>query len=61
MVHHKIWLSDDNLDDLSITLNEDNLQAVCHDCHNRIHFGSKAVINGLEFDENGQIKEVGKG
>ena len=41
IVHHKITLDDDKARDPEIALNFDNLQAVCIDCHNRLH-GSKA-------------------
>ena len=41
IVHHKITLTADNINDPEISLNHDNLQYVCHNCHNRIdHFGS---------------------
>ena len=37
IVHHKTHISPENIDDPSITLNWDNLQCVCRDCHERIH------------------------
>lgn len=37
-VHHKIFLNNDNVNDPSVSLNFDNLEAVCMECHNRIHF-----------------------
>lgn len=36
IVHHKITLTADNINDPEISLNRANLQHVCHDCHNRI-------------------------
>ena len=42
IVHHKITLDDEKARDPDIALNFKNLQAVCIDCHNRIHFGSIA-------------------
>lgn len=42
IVHHKIHLNSFNVTDPSITLNWDNLEYVCHSCHNAIHFGEKA-------------------
>lgn len=35
--HHIIELTLDNIDDPNITLNPDNIEVLCHDCHNAIH------------------------
>ena len=35
--HHKIELTLDNIDDPNITLNPNNIEVICHDCHNAIH------------------------
>lgn len=37
-VHHKIHLNGSNYRDPKVSLNFDNLLAVCHECHNEIHF-----------------------
>lgn len=37
VVHHKIYLTEDNYKDPSISLNFDNLEALCQDCHNNEH------------------------
>ena len=47
IVHHKIELSDDNVNDAIIALNPDNVECVHFRCHNQIHerFGfNKAVV-----------------
>lgn len=36
-VHHLVWLDEGNYLDASVSLNHDNLRAVCVDCHNREH------------------------
>ena len=58
-VHHKKHLSKDNIWDPSITLNPDNLVALCRDCHFRQHEEDAgrgaAVEHGFVFDENGQL------
>lgn len=36
-VHHMTWLTPDNYTDARISLNFDNLRAVCVECHNRRH------------------------
>ena len=42
IVHHKIRLNGFNINDPSITLNWDNLEYLCLDCHNKEHFKSKS-------------------
>lgn len=37
IVHHKIELTPDNIDDANIALNWGNLQLVCRECHAEIH------------------------
>lgn len=35
--HHKIELTDDNVNDITISLNPDNVELIHHRCHNIIH------------------------
>ena len=37
IVHHKIILTPENITDPSVTLDWNNLQCVCRDCHATIH------------------------
>lgn len=41
--HHKIHLTKENVHDYNISLNKDNVELICHDCHNKEHkrFGYK--------------------
>lgn len=55
ILHHKIELTPENIDDPEITLNWGNLQYVCQDCHNKIHHKSSATREGLVFDSAGNI------
>ena len=57
IVHHKIPLTPKNINDVSITLSHSNLQFLCLDCHNRVHGDQGITVEGLEFDENGNLKE----
>ncbi len=41
IVHHIIELDDEKARDPDIALNFDNLQALCIECHNEIHFGKR--------------------
>lgn len=35
--HHKVELTLDNIDDVNVTLNPDNIEVLCRDCHNAAH------------------------
>ena len=37
IVHHKIELTPNNIDDPNITLDWNNLQCVCRECHAEVH------------------------
>lgn len=54
IVHHKRYLTRENINDPSVTLAWDNLEALCQDCHNREHH--KRMKRGrCRFDEDGNI------
>ncbi|MEG0297673.1 MAG: HNH endonuclease signature motif containing protein [Clostridium sp.] len=36
-LHHVIELTPDNINDVSITLNPDNIEVICQSCHNKVH------------------------
>lgn len=55
IVHHKIYLTPENIDDPNITLNEDNLELLCRDCHAMEHLGSTPTGEGLHFDDDGNL------
>lgn len=37
IVHHTIWLTDENKNDWNIAYNPKNLEYVCNDCHEEEH------------------------
>ena len=56
IVHHKQYLNDERLKDTDYTLNFENLELLCIDCHNREHFEKfSPTQEGLMFDANGQL------
>jgi len=57
VVHHKIHLTPQNINDPNITLNFDNLKLVCQDCHAIEHSKDcePAIKSGLRFTANGDI------
>lgn len=42
IAHHKQHLTEDNVNDISVSLNPDNIVFVCHECHNKEHNRSGA-------------------
>ena len=62
IAHHKLYLTPQNINDPSITLNWDNLESLCQDCHNKEHHGSSEDMTseGLEFNQWGELVKVGE-
>lgn len=60
IVHHIIPITPDNINDPMITLHEDNLELLCHECHNREHKkGDEPIREDVQFDEFGQLIKRG--
>ena len=57
-VHHIIEITPENINDTSITLNEENLELVCETCHNKKRNKESEVNNGLRFDANGDLVPI---
>lgn len=57
IVHHKIYLTPQNIDDVNISLSEDNLELLCRECHAIEHEGEQPTASGLVFDKDGNIVE----
>lgn len=59
IVHHKVELNPININDTEVSLNHDNLEYLCFECHNDEHkFGkkkNKATRSGLKFNKDGQL------
>lgn len=59
IVHHKHYITADNINDPSITLNWDNLEYLCFDCHQEEHFEKTASVRSdVMFDAHGQLVPV---
>lgn len=55
IVHHKRWLNRENINDISVTLCWDNLEALCQDCHNKEHHKQERLeylqaTDGVPYD-----------
>ena len=53
--HHKKWLNAQNVNDPTVALNPDNLEALCIECHNAEH-GQKHSTT--IFDDEGNVIKV---
>lgn len=67
IVHHKTYLTPENITDPHISLNWDNLEALCLQCHNKEHYDKEKLKNytrgnvveeGLKFNENGELMQT---
>ena len=55
-VHHIQELTPENIIDINISLNINNLESLCHDCHTKETRGFDGdVAAGYCFDENGNV------
>lgn len=48
IVHHKSYINTSNIYEPETTINFDNLELLCRDCHNKEHFAT--------FNQDGEIK-----
>ncbi|MDO5715749.1 MAG: HNH endonuclease signature motif containing protein [Tissierellia bacterium] len=59
IVDHVVEITPSNINDVTITLNHDNLQFLCLPCHNKKTFKKNfATKENLFFDEVGNIFQV---
>lgn len=54
VVHHKIHLTPDNINVPEISMNWNNLEALCDDCHAAVHSGSKRY----KVDSLGRVTSI---
>lgn len=54
-VHHIIEITPNNINDPDVTLNENNLQLLCEECHNGKRRICTDIEDGLRFDEFGNL------
>lgn len=54
-VHHKEFLTPENINDPYITLGEDNLILLCKECHHRKHNKKESTREDLIFNESGEL------
>ena len=55
-VHHKIYLTPENINNPDVTLNWDNLILLCASCHSKEHNDKFSPLReDVMFDENGDL------
>ena len=57
VVHHIVPLTAENIGDINLSLNWDNLQALCRKCHAEVHDEIYAKRSGRRYkvDEQGKV------
>ncbi len=55
IVHHRTWLTPENIDNPDVSLDHSNLEYVCLKCHNRIHGHFTTSGRRCVFDANGDV------
>jgi 5-methylcytosine-specific restriction endonuclease McrA len=60
IIHHKIYLTADNINNPNVSLNWDNLECLCLECHNAEHgyFTQQQADRTYIFDGAGNIVDV---
>ena len=55
IVHHKIYLDNINVYDPNITINIDNLEGICKECHELEHHKDISTRKDYIFDDDGNL------
>ena len=65
IIHHKIHLNPENINNPSISLNKENLQALCRSCHAKAHLKDKKEYKPkkkkertIMFDSDGNVVNI---
>jgi len=58
IVHHKEYITPENINNPEITLNWKNLKALCVDCHNAEHMGAAVCAEGMQFNSKGELVPI---
>lgn len=51
-VHHKNRLTVDNVAEVSVSINPENLELLCKECHNKEH---RRFSKEIQFDDDGNL------
>ena len=59
IVHHKTYLTPQNINDPKVSLSFSNLELLCQDCHNKEHAEKRDNLRYI-FDKDGNISPRGE-
>lgn len=57
-VHHKIYLTPENINDPKVTLNPENLELLCRSCHQNEHSYDRSMGNIKDDKTKELVKEI---
>lgn len=57
VVHHRTYLTPQNINSPELTLSWNNLEALCQECHNKEHHRNERQQR-YEFDETGNLRQI---
>lgn len=61
-MHHKVHLTSENIHDPAIAFGHENLELLCHVCHNKLHKEKhKTLRDDVRFDDEGNLVRAGGG
>ena len=59
-MHHIVYLTEENINDPSVSLNMENVETLCKKCHDEEHISQEATAEGLRFDKQGNLIKRGE-
>ena len=60
IVHHKKWLTPENINDPRITLSFDNLEALCRQCHEEEHAEENSLGRQMHSKKRYTVDKFGR-
>lgn len=60
IVHHKTYLTPENITDTRITLSYDNLEALCRACHEEEHSADNNAAKHRKYEKRYTIDDEGR-
>ena len=58
VVHHRTYLTPQNINSPELTLSWNNLEALCQECHNKEHGVFQPADRRVLFDDDGNVIDV---
>ena len=58
VTHHIKHITEDSVNDVSVTLAEDNLIYLCQDCHAAVHSNTVSTRDDVKFNSSGELEKI---